>query len=265
MQNLSRLAMVGCFALALGACDDGGSDDAGAGGATGGAGASGAGAAGATGSDAGTQVTWTDMGWIGDNPFDISGSWYSYDDCADAAGLPCTMRDASMTGPDMKTGWQVVGEGAASKVCAKGTATAVQDATTYGKQWGFGIAFDLNSPGGGIAKAAYNATTHNIKGFSFTLEGAAPAKIRINLPMTDPDNATFFREVSVPSSGTSNQVIFNDSLNFKQGEWVMRDTPTLYKMTYDPTTIYGVQFHVFTALTTPKPFDFCVSNFRVIQ
>jgi hypothetical protein len=261
--------MFASFALALPACDDGSGDDGGGGGATGMAGATGASGStgtGGSGTDTGVQVTWNDTGWIegADNDFGIVGSWYSYDDCADAtaAGLTCTTRDASLTGPDMKTGWAVQGTGGGSKVCAKGTATKVSSAM-FAKQWGFGIAFDLNSPAM-MTKGPYNATANSIKGFSFTIEGSAPAKLRINLPMSDPDSASYFREVSVPSSGAANQVIFTDSLNFHQGSWVAMQTPALVK-TFDPTSIYAVQFQVFTGESAATPFDFCVSNFRVIQ
>lgn len=260
MQNLSRFTMVGCLLVGLASCDDGGEATDG----TAGANTSGGGGMAGAAVEVGTQVTWTSTGFLGGNAFDITGSWYSYDDCVDAAGMTCTVRDGSLTGSDTKTGWAVMGEGETSKVCAKGVATEVANADSYGKQWGFGLAFDLSNPGGGAAKGPYNSTAHVIKGFSFTITGTAPPKIRINLPMAEVDTATFFREVSVPSTAAQNQVLFNDSLNFKQGPWVAMQTPQLVKP-FNPAQIYAIQFQVFTKLVDKTPFDFCVSNFRVIQ
>jgi hypothetical protein len=241
--------MVGCFAVALVGCgDDGGSDDGG-----------GAGAGSGGGGGGGDTVKWDAMGWIeGDNnPFGIEGPWYSYDDCVDAmaAGLSCTMREPSMTGSDSKTGWKVD----ENQVCAKGTAAAVANAQSYDKQWGFGIAFDLANAGGGATKMPYNATAQNIKGFSFNITGSAPPKIRINVTNAEVDNAAHFRQVDVPSGPAANQVVFTDTVNFKQGDWITART------TFDPTKIYAVQFQVFTDLNTAKPFDFCVSDFKVIK
>jgi hypothetical protein len=219
-------------------------------------------------SSEGTQVTWTAKGWVGAdmNAFGMVGSWYAYDDCKDAgaAGLPCSMRDPSLMGPEATPtpGWAVEGEGATSKVCARGTASKVADDNSYAKQWGFGIGLDFNSPSGTKGKFNANGVTPPIKGFSFVITGALPAKLRINVPTSDPDNATYFYTVSLPATGPQ-KVLFSDPA-FAQGSWIKMQTPELVK-TFDPTSIYGVQFHVFTEKAKETQFDFCVSDFRVLQ
>ena len=52
------------------------------------------------------------------------------------------------------------------------------------------------------------------------------------------------------------QVLFADAL---QGSWVT--TPTA--LTQD--AIESIQFQIYTNATAAKPFDFCVSNMRVVK
>jgi hypothetical protein len=259
MQHLSRLIMIGSLVALAAACDDGGSGNNATGGTTGsGGGGNTTGGTGGGQTGAGTQVTWNEMGWIEgtENEFQIVGPWYSYDDCVDAAGLPCTVRDTGSKGPDMKDGWSVKGSGATGEVCAKGTAPKVQDMTTYAKQWGFGIAFDLNSPT--ATKLAFDAAAKGIKGFAFDITGSTPSKLRINVTNREIDNETNFKEFTLPIAGSA-QVPFTE---LKQGSWI---TDPALKRAFDPTKIYSVQFHVFTDIDGPRPYDFCVKNFRVLK
>jgi hypothetical protein len=200
----------------------------------------------------GTSIAWDIGGWVdgASNPFAVQGPWYSYDDCKDSAGvastLPCTMRDASMMGPDMDTGWSVT----PTAVCFKGTAVKVQS-MMFAAQWGAGLALDLNSSGGVAAvKSAFNATAAGITGFSVDISGTAPATgIRINLTMDGVGDSNF---IAAPIPGTTTFKLSQ----VKQGSWVTSKTPL------DPAKIMAMQFQVYTNATSATPFDFCINAIR---
>ncbi len=205
-------------------------------------------------SGTGTAVAWDIGGWVDGaaNPFAIQGPWYSYDDCKDSSGaastLPCTMRDASMSGPDMDTGWSVT----PAAVCFKGTAVKVQS-MMFAAQWGAGLALDLNSSGGEMAvKSPFDATAAGITGFEVDISGTAPATgIRINLTMDGVADSNF---VAAPIPGTT-KFKLSDA---KQGSWVTAKTPL------DPTKIVAMQFQVYTNATAATPFDFCITAIRAV-
>jgi hypothetical protein len=200
----------------------------------------------------GTPIAWDIGGWVdgASNPFAVQGPWYSYDDCKDPSGaastLPCTMRDASMMGPDMDTGWSVT----PAAVCFKGTAVKVQS-MMFAAQWGAGLALDLNSSGGVAAvKSPFNATAAGITGFSVDISGSAPTSgIRINLTMDGVGDSNF---VAAPIPGTTTFKLSQA----KQGSWITTKTPL------DPTKIVAMQFQVFTNATSATPFDFCITAIR---
>jgi hypothetical protein len=233
----------------------GGSQPASAGAGSSSAGASGSGSAGAPASGGtGTPIAWDIGGWVdgASNPFAVQGPWYSYDDCKDAAGmastLPCTMRDPSMMGPDMDTGWSVT----PTAVCFKGTAVKVQS-MMFAAQWGAGLALDLNSSGGVAAvKSPFNATAAGISGFSVDISGTAPATgIRINLTMDGVGDSNF---IAAPIPGTTTFKLSQ----VKQGSWVTSKTPL------DPTKIMAMQFQVYTNAASTTPFDFCINAIRAV-
>jgi hypothetical protein len=240
------------FASASAGCGGGGGDDDDS---TGGTASGGTGGTGA-GADA---VTWDMTGFVdpGANSFGIQGPWYSYNDCNNAmpAGLPCTMPDMSLMGPDMLPGWSVD----ATKVCTKGTAAQVSNAM-FSLQWGAGIALDMANAGGGAAKGAWNADTAGVAGFLFDIVSnatpAAPLDVRVNIKSTVTGDGSHF--VTIPLSKTNAEVRFDKAL---QGNWVMPTTP----ISLVTPAIEAIQFQVYTNESAPKPFDFCVSNMRVIK
>lgn len=243
------------------ACDDAGSNVSSASGgapsvvSAGGGGNGGAqagGAAGGGGLPPGTALSWSATGFVAKdaNPFGLEGPFYSYNDCDPPSGLPCTMADPGLLGPDGKPGFAVD----ATRACIKGTAVQVQN-QMFSAQWGAGLALDLASPGGmpGVpaVKGTADLATAKITGFSVDLTGTAPAKIRINLTMPGVADSNFV-DATVPSTRT-----FSLS-EAKQGSWVEEKTPL------DPTRIEAIQFQVATTATSATPFDFCVSGLRVI-
>jgi hypothetical protein len=234
---------------AVGCGGGGGDDDDGSGGsgATGGTGGTGAGA---------DAVTWDATGWVdpGGNAFGIMGPWYSYNDCANAmpAGLPCTVPDMGLMGPDMMAGWQPD----ATKVCTKGVAPQVV-MDMYSLQWGAGIALDMANMGGAsTVKGDWNADAAGVAGFLFDIStvGGAPADVRVNIKTKATGDGSHFVTIVLPK--TNAEVLFSKAL---QGSWVMPPAAL------DTTKIESIQFQVYTNTSAPKPFDFCVSNMRAIR
>lgn len=223
-------------------------------GAAGAAGAAGSGGAGgmAGAANQGVALTWDAGGFVApdQNPFGIQGPFYFYSDCDPPSGLACSAPDASLTGPDGKPGWSVSGAAA----CIKGTAVKVES-SMFSKQWGAGLALDLNSQGGELGmpavKGSFDLSKASIRGFSVDISGSAPAGIRINLTLPGVTDSNFV-DAKVPGTTTF------DISSAKQGTWVTSKTPL------DPTRVEAVQFQVFTNATSPTPYDFCVNAIRVI-
>jgi hypothetical protein len=241
-----------------GSTSAGGTSAGGSAGMGGNAGESEGGEAGAAGDD---TLTWDIGGYIAANAnsFGIRGSWFFETDCADATpkGLPCTTPDPSLSGPDFLPGWSLTKE----QVCVKGTAPQViNDPMTgmpaYLEQWGARLGFELNSSGAG--RGAFDAEAQGIKGFGFdiitTTLPPLPADVRVNVHATNNDGEEHFVTAALPRA--SFMLLFDDAL---QGTWVT--APVLL----DTTELTAVSFQIYTSLVAAKPFDFCVSNVRVIR
>jgi hypothetical protein len=254
------ITVVSVLSLGFASGCGGGDDDP----ATGGTGGTGSGGTGGSGGASADLIPWDMDGWVAAdaNTYEIQGPWYSYNDCDDAMplGLPCTQPEMSMMGPDDKLGWTTSPE----KVCTKGVSPQVimyQGMLAYSQQWGAGIALDLNSTGGDMAvKNDYDAAAKGIKGFMFDIISnttpATPAEVRVNFKTKLTGDASHF----VPTAPKANvQVLFADAM---QGSWItdpmmIKDLPV--------NALESVQFQVATNKDTPSPFDFCVSNMRVIK
>jgi len=210
----------------------------------------------------GDSLSWSDDGVISadTNDFGIKGTWFIETDCDDAttAGLPCTVMDNSLIGPDAQAGWTTT----ADSVCAKGVATQVindpmNGMPAYSLQWGFQLGFELNGTSAGTPQA-YDAVMHGLRGFVFdiTTNNFAPPTLRVNIA-TAGTAATFsehFVELSLPA--LQQVILLDDAL---QGSWVINQIPL------DKRALTVVTFHVYTNVTASKPFDFCISNARVIH
>jgi hypothetical protein len=204
------------------------------------------------GGGASDAITWNNRGVIAPtgNDFGIQGSWFFRTDCPDAMpeNLPCTIPDPSLVGPDMLPGWTVL----PSQVCAKGTAPQVV-MESYELEWGAELGFELNDG------AAFDAEAAGIRGFTFDIASqvvpAWPPTLRVSYVTTQTTSDTaHFMEVQLPAS--SPNLLFSNAL---QGSWVTNPIPL------DASAITAVTFRVYTNVSAPKPFDFCVSNARVLR
>jgi len=217
------------------------------------------GEAGATNGD---SIRWNDEGVISTdtNDFGIQGTWFIENDCADAnpAGLPCTVPEPTMIGPDMRPGWTT----SADRVCAKGVAAQIVNdpgsgMPAYSLQWGVRLGFELNGTTSGT-RGAYDAVMRGLRGLRFDITSSGtptPPTLRVNFVTTSTtDDDAHFIEVALPAVGQD--FLFNDAL---QGSWI--SAPVVL----DKAALTAVTFQVYTNTSTPKPFDFCVSNARVVR
>jgi hypothetical protein len=227
-------------------------------GAGGGAGDAVGGEAGAPNDD---TVTWDGDGFISadSNAFGIQGAWFFETDCAEAmpAGLPCTTPNFELQGPDMLPGWSAT----TARVCAKGVAPQVindqNGMPAYLLQWGARLGFELNAAGSGT-RQPFDAAEQGIKGFAFDIitqtTPPQPADMRINVITTGTDENPHFVTVILPAANL--YVLLDDAL---QGSWVTMP------VVLDETELTAITVQVYTNATAPKPFDFCVSNLRVVR
>jgi hypothetical protein len=212
------------------------------GGATAGGGATG-GAMLPAGSSA-VPLTVDPTGWVdkGGNTVGIQGPWYSYDDCTDSP-MSCTMNHVPGTGAFANMD---------GKMCTKGTTVPVKAEADFSKQWGAGIALDLNNSGGMDAmKLPYDATAAHVVGFSMTITGTAPG-LRVNITSKAAGNDSHFVTAMV---GGANTVLFSKA---QQGSWVKTKTAL------DPTMLLAIQFQIPTVMSKAVDFDFCVEGLAAI-
>lgn len=196
-------------------------------------------------------VTWDIQGNISanTNDFGIRGRWFLKTDCADAApaSIPCTSPNPSLMGPDAQLGWTVD----STRVCAKGVATQVI-MENYDLEWGVRLGFELNR------SRPYDADARGIRGFAFDIVSQAipaqPATLLVAYSTASTVKNPHFVTVTLPSQDRT--VLFDDAL---QGSWVTTVVPL------DTTELTSVDFWVFTSIAAPKPYDFCVSNVRVLR
>jgi hypothetical protein len=212
--------------------------------APGGSGSPGTGTAGAMAVAGNTVPLTVDAtGWVdkGGNTVGIQGPWYSYDDCTDSP-MACTANHTPGMGAFANTG---------GKMCTKGTTYAVKAEADFSKEWGAGIALDLNNSGGDNAmKLPYDATANHVTGFAMTISGTAPG-LRVNITsQAVGDNAHFKAGVVGQNSVLLSEV--------KQGSWVTT------KMALDQTMLLAVQFQIPSVMGKAVDFDFCVEGLAAI-
>jgi hypothetical protein len=198
-------------------------------------------------------IPWDFSGYVAPerNILGLAGGLYFSNDCRINDGtLPCTERDPKLVGPDGEYGWAV------SEVvaCARGTAPqVVADPSTgepaYQLQWGALLGIAMYQP----EDSVFDATAHGIAGFTVDIVGVAPADLRINLVTPETIGVSHFITVILPTS--TQTILFTDVL---QGNWVSGPVP------FDPTRLSSIEFHVYTNATSPKPFDFCITNLQAV-
>jgi hypothetical protein len=206
-----------------------------------GTGGGGGGAAPAAGNT--VPLTVDPTGWVdkGGNTVGIQGPWYSYDDCTDSPGM-CTMGHLPGMGEFANTD---------GKMCTEGTTFPVKAEADFSKQWGAGIALDLNNSGGMDAmKLPFDATANHVIGFSMNITGMAPG-LRVNVTSVAAGNDAHFKAGMVGA----NTVLFSA---VQQGSWVKTKTPL------DPTKILAIQFQIPSVMGKAVAFKFCVENLAAI-
>jgi len=238
----------------------GGMSSGGGGGRGGGAGSGGGGGA-AQVSD-GLSIGWNDQGVISSdtNEFGIQGTWFFETDCADAApeGLPCTVPDATLVGPDGQLGWST----SADRVCAKGVGSQViEDPETgmpaYSLQWGVRIGFALNEDPRTGDRGPYDAAMRGLSGFQFDVASpnATPYTLRV-----------VYLATTLPAKG------FWGTTGWPMVEFLLPTVDLVAPFEQrcedcpgpiDTTVLTEVHFEMFTNPNAPKPFDFCISDLRV--
>jgi len=129
------------------------------------------------------------------------------------------------------------------KYCVAGTFSGAE------ADWGAGIAFDLNHPPGGGAKAAYDPTD-KVAGFRIALSGSSPGPVRVQFVLDEPQ--------------MGNQPLLVGRLNTTTDyriDWAQ--VPTSWDVDDAGrevgTSIYTVQ--VYLDGSVAGPFDVCVDDF----
>jgi hypothetical protein len=206
------------------------------------------------------RTTWDAKGLI-DGRFGIEGHWHAFHDSPTTEdGQPetpardHTLPDLELLGPDSQPGWST----SSTQICMKGIATKVTVGSdvdaAFTAQYGAGIGFDLNH---GLP---YDAEVRGIVGFMFDVrEGSVgaptPPTLRASIELPSVDVGTsYFMDLLVPA--VDQTLTFSE---VEQGSWV--GEPTIF--TAD--ALIGVTIQVTTNTQAPKPYDFCVSNFRVLM
>jgi hypothetical protein len=124
----------------------------------------------------------------------------------------------------------------------------------YALQWGALLGFELAGTGAADGTSGpYDAGGFGIRGFMFDISGSPPPTIRVSFLTEQTVNSAHFVEVTLPAP--SQAVLFSDAL---QGSWVTMPVPL------DTSALTAVTFQVYTNTTAPKPFDFCISNARIL-
>lgn len=221
----------------------GGSSTPGPGGGTGGDATSSGNGGAATATGNMVPLTVDATGWVdkGGNTVGIQGPWYSYDDCTDSPGM-CTMNHT----PGMGAFANMDG-----KMCTKGTTYAVKAEADFSKEWGAGIALDLNNTGGMDAmKAPFDATAAHVIGFAMNITGTAPG-LRVNITSVAAGNDSHYKAGMVGA----NSVLLSQ---VKQGSWVKMPAAL------DPTHLLAIQFQIPSVMGKAMDFDFCVEGLSAI-
>jgi hypothetical protein len=207
----------------------------------------------------------------GTNKAGIMGAWYSYGDWYNpTAGMgDCAVKGNYTAAQCSSITTPVPGDpftNTGGSMCTTGTVAKVID-MMYSAIWGAGIGFDLNNAGtddGGTGgKLPWDATAHNVTGFSFHIDmPPTGGQMRVEFPTsaaigTTDINAAYW------GGATANLSPFT-----KAGDYSFHFTDIggpMYltsPMPFDKTKILSMQFHVVSNTSSTIPFQYCISNLR---
>jgi hypothetical protein len=208
----------------------------------------------------------------------IQGAWYAYgdgegsdgtvanSDCVLLGGhMPsdCSMITTPMFGSFPNMNSSMCTAGTVAKVIS-GTVGCTAPATTcpdYSNLFGAGIGVDLNNAGedGGTGKQPYNATLAGVIGFAFDIDTPPLGGMRVEFPtQTTQTTAAMWHPGTTnlsPVVAGHNRILFSD---------VSSPTYVMPAVTFDPTTLLSVQFHVPTTTASTAAYMFCISGFSAI-
>jgi hypothetical protein len=208
----------------------------------------------------------------GTNEAGILGAWYSYGDSYDdvdgmgdcpTAGFTaaeCSAITSPVPGqPFTNTG---------GSMCTMGTAAKVL-MMNYSAIWGTGIGFDLNNggtdDGGTGVKGSWDATAHNVTGFSFHIDmPPVGGQMRVEFPTSVAMGTTDINAAYWGGAGNNlSPITASGDYSFK---WADVGGPMYLPspMPFDNTKILSMQFHVVTNTSSSIPFNYCISNLRAL-
>ena len=201
------------------------------------------------GAKEGTKIEFTD-GWVPLNDFGIQGSFYTFKDDMDSDGD--TVIGTSLITPDSFAG-------TGTRICASGTAGKVlpgtDGAAAYDDYWGAAIGFNLSQVEGEDAALPYNATTHMVTGFAFTLSGDAPlptgGELRFNVKVAG-DSNNYCAEIT-----SIGEVSFRLS-QLKKSCWMPEE------VTPDPANLEALHWQYVTNVNDSYDFNLCIDELRVL-
>lgn len=163
--------------------------------------------------------------------------------------------------------------------CTHGVGTVVLSGPSgspdYSDMWGAGMSMDLNNPGGDAGvKGDWNGS--NYAGVAFdiapgadtTLGGIPSSALRVNFPFTGEhgSDSPYYQGAlksnsALPATGGHVVIHWTD---VGGPSYLANQTPPVVAPMFDITKIQSVQWQVFTNVSTPTPYNFCVSNISVL-
>jgi len=214
----------------------------------------------------------------------VVGAWYVYGDSVGDDGKPGTgkcetvgkLTDdkcSTVTKPDI-TKTATLGfppaDLATGKMCTTGSGAKVIISSAsgtdvdYSNIFGMGIGLDFSNTGsgdGGTGKKPWDATAHNVVGFSFDIDNVPTKGFRVEFALVPNggDNPYWGGAASntSPVKAGNNVVMFADV----GGPMYVKSTA---RIAPDWKQLLSIQFHVSTNNMAAVPFDYCISNLKAI-
>jgi hypothetical protein len=221
----------------------------------------------------------------GRNRAGITGCWYAFGDWyGSSVGAPAGAGDcgtnmgnfrvdqcSTITSPVPGQPFVYTG----GLMCTSGTVAQVipmagSTSPDYSAIWGAGIGFDFNkagtTDGGTNEKLPWDATAHNVTGFSFHIDTPPTGgQMRVEFPTSAAIGTTNIKSAYWAGATANLSPVKNGgdySFHFTDVGGPMDLTaPT----PFDQTKILSMQFHVVANASTTIPFSYCISNLSVLQ
>jgi hypothetical protein len=210
------------------------------------------------------------------NSLGIQGAWYAYGDDWGTNGAPpgncesmgshpssaCSQITSPMPAMLVDGGYVAsFPQTTPGTMCLSGTAAKVVGGD-YSNIFGIGLGLDFDNQGGD--KMPYDATTHDVIGFTFHIDGIPTgATVRVEFP-----------EAATNASGDSWAILASTSKDYQADLTTATSdanalkpsfTMTGTQPAFDPTTVQSIQFHIPTNTTAAVTVaNLCVSNLQAI-